>query len=107
MGRLLRGCGCDVRTADSVREAVMAAEAGPFDLLISDLGLPDGTGLDLPARLRQDHPAYRFQAIALSGYGMEDDLRRSREAGFAAHLTKPVSFEAVETALRRLTDDAG
>jgi signal transduction histidine kinase/CheY-like chemotaxis protein len=104
MGRLLRGCGCDVRTAESVQEAVSAAEAGPFDLLISDLGLPDGTGLDLPARLRQDHPAYRFVAIALSGYGMEDDLRRSREAGFAAHLTKPVSFEAVETALRRLTD---
>jgi CheY-like chemotaxis protein len=46
-------------------------------------------------------------AIALSGYGMEDDLRRSREAGFAVHLTKPISFEAVETTLRRLTDGAG
>jgi CheY-like chemotaxis protein len=90
-----------------VKEAVAAAGAGPFDLLVSDLGLPDGTGLDLPARFRQDHPAYQFRAIALSGYGMEDDLRRSREAGFAAHLVKPISFEAVETALRRLTGSAG
>jgi two-component system CheB/CheR fusion protein len=106
VGRLLRGCGCDVRTARNMKEAVAAADAAPFDLLVSDLGLPDGTGLDLPARFRQDHPAYQFRAIALSGYGMEDDRRRSREAGFAVHLTKPVSFEAVESAVRRLTRDA-
>jgi signal transduction histidine kinase/CheY-like chemotaxis protein len=106
IGRLLRGCGCDVRTARNMNEAVAAAAAAPFDLLVSDLGLPDGTGLDLPARFRQDHPAYRFRAIALSGYGMEDDLRRSREAGFAVHLTKPVSVDAVESAVRRLTSGA-
>jgi CheY-like chemotaxis protein len=106
IGRLLRSCGCDVRTARNVKEAVAAAEAGPFDLLVSDLGLPDGTGLDLPTRFHQDHPAYQFRAIALSGYGMEDDLRRSREAGFAVHLTKPVSFEAVESVLRRLNESA-
>ena len=65
----------------------------PFDLLVSDLGLPDGSGHDLMRELRQR--GHKFPGIALSGYGQEEDIRRSREAGFAAHLTKPASREAV------------
>ena len=64
-----------------------------FDLLISDLGLPDGSGHDLLRELRAR--GHQFPAIALSGYGQAEDVRRSYEAGFAAHLTKPASREAV------------
>ena len=68
-----------------------------FDLLISDLGLPDGSGHDLMRQLRER--GYKFPGIALSGYGQEEDIRRSREAGFSAHLTKPASREAVAEAV--------
>jgi CheY-like chemotaxis protein len=76
-----------------------------IDLLISDLGLPDRSGLDLIRELRQRGLA--LKAIALSGFGREEDIQRSKEAGFAAHLTKPVDFEtllrAVETILQPTT----
>ena len=77
------------------RGARRSAEAGEFDLIISDIGLPDGSGLDLMRRLRAG--AGRSPAIALTGYGMEEDIRRSREAGFAAHLTKPIDFPSSKT----------
>ena len=76
-----------------------AGTGGPkhFDLLMSDLGLPDGSGHDLMRQLRER--GHKFPAIALSGYGQEEDIRRSHEAGFAAHLTKPASREAVVEAI--------
>src|SRR5437764_10249500 len=81
MKRLLERIGYEVRTASSVAGALEAATRNPFDLLISDIGLPDGSGLDLLRRLRQngDGGAARpVKAIALSGFGMEEDLRKSR-----------------------------
>ena len=72
-----------------------------FDLLISDLGLPDGSGHDLMRQLRER--GHAFPGIALSGYGQEEDIRRSLEAGFAAHLTKPASREAVVEAIAAAT----
>jgi signal transduction histidine kinase len=94
MKRLLTRMGHEVDTADSVRTAVEAARQHPFDLLISDIGLPDGTGLELIQQIRQIQP---IDGIALSGYGMEDDIRRSKEAGFVDHLTKPVNFKRLES----------
>ena len=79
--RLLTRAGHGVVTATSVASAVAAAEAGQFDGLISDLGLPDGTGLDVITKLRARQPQLR--GIALSGYGMDEDVRRSLEAGFS------------------------
>ena len=67
--------------------------------MVSDLGLPDGTGLELMERLRTEHG---LTGVALSGYGMEQDVRRSRDAGFAAHLVKPVNFEDLRRALQSL-----
>ncbi len=61
----------------------------PFDLLLSDLGLPDGSGHDLMREMRSR--GHKFPSIALSGYGQAEDILRSQEAGFAAHLTKPVA----------------
>jgi len=103
MARLLRGRGHRVATATGVGEALDAESAGgPFDLVISDIGLPDGSGLDLMRQVRQRSGA---KGIALSGYGMDDDLRRSREAGFVAHLTKPIDIHRLEEAIRQATSD--
>jgi two-component system CheB/CheR fusion protein len=98
MADLLRDLGHEVTVARSVAAAREAAEraAGRLDLVISDLGLPDGSGLDLMSELARRHG---LRGIALSGYGMDEDLRRSREAGFAAHLTKPVSLQTLQDAI--------
>ena len=103
MADLLRVTGRRVTVARSVAEALAAAEAaqGEFDLVLSDVGLPDGTGHDLMRELRR---RYNLPGIALTGYGMEDDVERSREAGFARHLTKPVHIETLEAAIRQVTE---
>ena len=100
LSRLLARAGHHVVTANSVAAALLVAEGARFETLISDLGLPDGSGLELIAQLRAREP--RLRAIALSGYGMEEDVARSRAAGFSAHLVKPVDFEQLKRALREL-----
>jgi CheY-like chemotaxis protein len=72
-------------------------QTGEFDLVISDIGLPDQNGYDLMAALRALKPD--LPGIALSGYGMEDDLARSRAAGFQNHLVKPVTIGMLEDAI--------
>jgi signal transduction histidine kinase/ActR/RegA family two-component response regulator len=96
MSRLLRGLGHEVTTASSIAISIEVAGQRNFDLVMSDLGLPDGSGLDLMKQLREQHG---LPGIAVSGYGMEDDLRQTHEAGFIAHLTKPVSFNQIEAVL--------
>jgi signal transduction histidine kinase len=99
MADLLRAQGHRVTVAGTVTEALGAAEsAGGLDLLVSDLGLPDGSGLDL---MRELAARRGLRGIALSGYGTEEDVRRSREAGFEEHLTKPVDFQTLKDAIRR------
>ena len=101
MARLLARRGHRVTTAENVADAVEVAQSSEFDILVSDLGLPDGSGLDLIRSLQQGR-SKPLPGIALSGYGMDDDLRRSREAGFLEHLIKPVDFPALEAAIRRV-----
>lgn len=88
----------EVVAAASLAEARTAASQGNFDFLISDIGLPDGDGYELMTELRQRHG---LAGIALTGYGMEEDVARSQAAGFVAHLTKPVSMQALDEALTR------
>lgn len=96
MQMVLEAEGHTVERAGDVATALKLAEQESFELLISDLGLPDASGLDLMRQLRER--GYRFPGIALSGYGQEQDVKRSRETGFASHLIKPASREAlVET----------
>jgi PAS domain S-box-containing protein len=103
MARLLGRRGHRVTTAEGVVDGLRAAGGAEFDLLISDLGLPDGSGLDLIRRLRESRPGLApIPGIALSGFGMDDDLRRSREAGFLEHLVKPVDFHGLESAIHRI-----
>ncbi len=87
LGVVLRRDGHHVITATNIAEALGAAAANKFDLVISDLGLPDGLGTELMKTLRA---TYGLRGIALSGYGMEADVARSHEAGFTVHLVKPV-----------------
>jgi PAS domain S-box-containing protein len=99
MGRLLRSFGHHVEAADCVAAALELAGRERFDLLVSDIGLPDGTGWDLMGRLGERRPA---RAIAISGFGMEEDVRRSKEAGFAEHVTKPVNVAALREVIERV-----
>ncbi|HYE17194.1 MAG TPA: PAS domain S-box protein [Tepidisphaeraceae bacterium] len=100
VARLLRGYGWQVRVADTVASAVQVAGAEEFDLLISDIGLPDGSGLDLMRQLLARKPT---KGICLSGFGMEEDVRKSRDAGFLEHLTKPVNVSQLKKAIIRTT----
>jgi CheY-like chemotaxis protein len=100
MSKLLRGLGHRVTGATTVASATAAARQDGFDLIISDLGLPDGSGLDVMRQLRD---RYEGRAIALTGYGMESDITASREAGFAEHITKPVDLKKLQTAIQRVT----
>ncbi|AUX22750.1 chemotaxis protein [Sorangium cellulosum] len=100
MSELLTLNGHTVRIARSVRAALDLVGAEPFDLLVSDLGLPDGSGTDLLASLRS--AGHEIKAIALSGYGMEEDHRKTADAGFLEHLVKPVSFRDLEAAIQRV-----
>ncbi len=95
---LLRERGYQVVLACSVDEA-KAVDLARIDAIISDIGLPDGSGLDLLRHLPRtpDQPA-----IALSGYGMPLDLRRSKQAGFDLHLVKPIDFEQLFDKLAEL-----
>ncbi len=99
LARLLRRCGYTVTIATDVASALAAAQREPFDILVSDLGLPDGTGNDLIRRLRK---TCDVRGIAMSGFGMDEDLRRSREAGFSEHLVKPIDIPKLEAAIRRV-----
>jgi PAS domain S-box-containing protein len=100
MARLLRGLGHEVTTAGTIAAALEVSEAGGLDLIVSDIGLPDGSGLDLMQRVVSRRGP--VPAIALTGYGMEEDIRRSQEAGFTAHLTKPIDFAKLEAMIRQV-----
>ncbi|HXF09999.1 MAG TPA: ATP-binding protein, partial [Desulfuromonadaceae bacterium] len=86
-----------VTMAVSIREAVALAARNHFDLVISDIGLPDGNGYDLFKKLKKLSPL--LKGIALTGYGTDDDLARSKDSGFHTHLTKPVRIQSLEAAL--------
>ncbi|MCA1560581.1 MAG: response regulator [Acidobacteria bacterium] len=103
MVSLLELEGHRVQTAADVTTALETAQRSAFDLLISDLGLPDKSGFDLIRELRSR--GHTLPAIAISGYGQEQDIDQSRAAGFAAHLIKPVDPERLLTALGSLMKD--
>jgi signal transduction histidine kinase len=90
MKRMLERRGYQITVAHSAEQAVEKVRAEDFDLLISDIGLPDRSGYDLmrEVRLKKDLPG-----IALTGFGSEQDINQAREAGFADHLTKPINFD--------------
>jgi CheY-like chemotaxis protein len=97
---LLKSRGYKVEAAGTVQTAISLAGRQHFDLLLADLGLPDGDGLTLLETMRRFSPG--LQGIAVSGYGMPHDLENSRQAGFAAHLVKPVRFSELRVLIETL-----
>lgn len=98
--RMLRRSGHEVSGAKSAEAALDMVKQQRFDLMISDIGLPDGNGWDLLKKLRSEQPAMR--AIALSGYGYPNDMKRSSQVGFERHLTKPVDWPTIKATLTSL-----
>ncbi len=96
--RLLTRWGHTVTTTGTVAQARQALSEETFDLLLSDLGLPDGSGLDVIAKLRETS---QIPAVAMSGYGMAADIKRTLDAGFNEHLVKPVTAEILLQMLAR------
>lgn len=99
LSRLLQKWGYVVTTATCVQSAFEQAERKQFDLLVSDLGLPDGSGLDIMKHVKK---RYGLRGLAISGFGTDDDVRQSRDAGFEEHLIKPVSFPVLQKAVEQI-----
>ncbi|HEX3130852.1 MAG TPA: ATP-binding protein [Thermoanaerobaculia bacterium] len=100
MAEILRGHGHRVALASSLGSALEAAAGGGIDLVISDLGLPDGSGFTLMRELKD---RYGLTGIAVSGYGTEEDRRQSAAAGFSGHLTKPITIDRLLAEIRRVS----
>lgn len=103
LARLLRRCGHGVQTARRVDEALHALSRQRFDILVSDIGLPDGCGTEVMRAMRATQGA---PGIALTGYGEDQFADACAEAGFAARLLKPVVFEKLVEAMETVLPDA-
>jgi signal transduction histidine kinase/ActR/RegA family two-component response regulator len=87
-----------VAATHSIRSAMETAARNQFDLLISDIALPDGNGIELMMQL---HAISKIPGIAISGFGNNGDIEKSLQAGFAEHLIKPVKLDTLEAAIER------
>jgi signal transduction histidine kinase/CheY-like chemotaxis protein len=99
MKMMLERRGYRITLAHSAEQALEKARTENFDLLISDIGLPDRSGYEL---MRDLQTSKGLPGIALSGFGMENDVNKARAAGFSEHLTKPINFERLEEAIQSL-----
>jgi CheY-like chemotaxis protein len=102
LARLLQRRKYRVFSGASVAEARTIVEKVKIDFVISDIGLPDGSGYDLMSELEE---RFNLKGIALTGYGMESDIARSRATGFVIHLTKPVSMQSLDAAIAALSPE--
>ena len=96
LSRLLTYFGHQISVAECTQRALEIIDDKEFDVVLSDIELPDGTGYEVIAQAKRKHPV---MGVALTGFGTEEDIRRGREAGFDFHLTKPVDFHELRTVL--------
>jgi len=101
LAELLESHGHTVWVATTVSDAIAIAGQQSFDVVVSDVGLPDASGYELMAQLRA---RYAMKGIAITGSGRPSDIEAGRAAGFSVHLTKPVSLRRLEQALEELAD---
>jgi CheY-like chemotaxis protein len=107
--RLLKRAGHEVICARSIKEAQKYAMTTPapnracaFDILISDLDLPDGSGRDLMRNLAKHYP---IRGIAISGHGMKEDIESSIAAGFSYHMIKPVDWQELKITIQKIGEE--
>lgn len=98
MGELLEAAGYSVKTAASAAQALEITNEEKFELMISDIGLPDGSGYDLMRKIRARSS---LKGIALSGFGRDEDIQKGKNAGFVEHLTKPIDLDLLLNAIER------
>ena len=97
--KLLAARNFEVCAAGSVADAWALVEDARFDLVVSDIGLPDGDGFLL---MRELQDRYGLRGIALTGFGLEDDIKLGKEAGFSAHIVKPIRPDVLDKTLASL-----
>ena len=96
LGLLLNRCGCQTVTAKNFTEARARLDEMPFDVLIADLGLPDGDGLELARHAKRIRP---LRTIALTARDSEEERAQGMQAGFDFYLTKPVDLHELRRAI--------
>jgi len=96
---LLAGFGYAVKTAGDAATALELVSQESFDMVICDIGLPDETGYELMKKIRECKP---IKGIAVTAYGAEEDVRKSRDAGFSEHFLKPVELSRLHEAIQRV-----
>jgi DNA-binding response OmpR family regulator len=101
MARLLQRLNYSVTTASTIAAARAAAKRDSYDMLISDLALPDGTGADL---MREMCERKSIKGIALTGYGDNEMMNMVNGSGFSAHLTKPIDFGKLQKLIQDIAD---
>ena len=100
LARLLDHFGHKISVADSAQSALQFLETTAFDVVLSDIGLPDGSGYEIVSQAKLK-PGVK--AVALTGFDREEDIRRGKEAGFDFHLSKPVDFHELRTVLDQVS----
>jgi PAS domain S-box-containing protein len=99
LSRLLSHFGHQIFVADNRQSALEIVQSQKFDVVLSDIGLPDGSGYDVISEAKRRQP---IKAVALTGFGTDEDIRRGKEAGFDFHLVKPVDFHELRTVLNQV-----
>ena len=107
LGKLLQLEGAFVDLARNGAEALGLAERKRFDLIISDISMPEMDGYELLRELRKLPQMEQVPAVALTGYGRNADIERAHAEGFAEHLTKPIDIDQLLVIVRRLTGENG
>ena len=99
LSRLLGHFGHEISVADCTQSALQIVDSQQFDVVLSDIGLPDGSGYEVIAHAKRKQP---LKGVALTGMDQDEDIKRAKEAGFDFHLAKPVDFHELRTVLGQI-----
>jgi CheY-like chemotaxis protein len=96
LSRLLTHFGHQISVAENTQTALEMVQSEKFDVVLSDIGLPDGSGYDVISQAKRKRPV---KGVAITGFGTDEDIRRGKEAGFDFHLVKPIDFHELRNVL--------
>jgi two-component system CheB/CheR fusion protein len=107
LDQLLKVGGANVTIASNGADALRLASEKEFDVILSDISMPEMDGFEFLRRLRQIEGRQDIPVIAITGFGRSDDVERARAAGFHSHFTKPLNLNALAEVLEQLTAEMG